>query len=94
MFIEFNGGNPKTEMLLAVTPTGDTPEIASERSSLTAAIDQLPKVVEKFSAIEDQAKGVLNDVGALASKVKENPSLLLRRPKEKDKESIGAEVRK
>ena len=94
MFIELNGGNPKAETLLAVTPGGEVPVIASEKSSLTTAIDQLPRVVEKFTAIEDQAKGVLNDVGALATKVKENPSLLLRRPKEKDKEPVNAEPRK
>ena len=94
MFIELNGGDPKAGMLLAATPAGEAPEIASEKSSLTTAIDQLPRVVEKFSAIEDQAKVVLKDVGTLASKVKENPSLLLRRPKEKVAEPASAEMRK
>jgi hypothetical protein len=39
-------------------------------------------VVEKFSALEDQAKKVVTDVGGVTSKIKENPSLLLRPSKE------------
>ena len=57
-------------------------------------LDELPKLVgkfsvmaEKFSAIEDQIKKVTTGVGALTDKVKDNPSLLLRRP---DKESKDA----
>ena len=94
VFVELNAGNPKAQALLAATPAGEIPVIVSEKSSLTTAMDQLPRVVEKFSVIEDQAKGVLNDVSGFAAKVKENPSLLLRRPKEKDKEPAGAEARK
>jgi len=52
-------------------------------------LDQLPKLVgkfslmaDKFSSIEDQMKKVLTNVGGLTDKVKNNPSLLLRRPKE------------
>ncbi len=85
LFVELSGGTPKSQTLLAATAEGQTPVIASEKSSLTTAIDQLPRVVEKFGAIEEQAKGVLNDVGEFTKKVKENPSLLLRRPKEPDK---------
>lgn len=94
VFVELNAGNPKSELLVAATAPGEVPVIAAEKSSLTTAIDQLPRVVEKFSAIEDQAKTVLKDVSGFAEKVKENPSLLLRRPKEKDKEPVGAEPRK
>lgn len=43
-------------------------------------LDDLPKLVEKFSSIEDQAKKVVKSVGGLTEKVKANPSLLLRRP--------------
>lgn len=85
MFVELTGGTPKSETLLAATAAGQTPVIASEKSSLTTAMDQLPRVTEKFGVIEEQAKGVLNDVGEFTKKVKENPSLLLRRPKEPDK---------
>ncbi len=87
--IELNGGNPEAQTLLATTPAGQIPEIPSEKTGLKAMLDDLPKVVakisvitEKFSAIEDQMKKVLTNVGGLTDKVKDNPSLLLRRPKE------------
>jgi phospholipid/cholesterol/gamma-HCH transport system substrate-binding protein len=78
--IELNGGGPAARTLLAVTPEGKIPEIPSEKTGLKAMLDELPKLVEKFSSIEDQAKKVVTNVGALTSKVKANPSLLLRRP--------------
>jgi phospholipid/cholesterol/gamma-HCH transport system substrate-binding protein len=84
VFIELSGGSPEAGSLLAATPEGQIPEIPSEQSSLNAFLDQLPKVIEKFSSIEDQAKKVVTSVGGLTEKIKENPSLLLRRPKEKD----------
>jgi len=83
VFIELNGGSAAAERLVAATPEGQIPEIPSEKSSLTTFLDQLPKVVEKFSALETQTAKVLTDVGEVTQKVKENPSLLLRRPKEK-----------
>jgi Txe/YoeB family toxin of Txe-Axe toxin-antitoxin module len=46
-------------------------------------LDALPKVIEKFSSIENQAKKVVTNVGELTNKVKDNPSLLLRRPEQK-----------
>ena len=84
MFIELNGGLPKSESLVAATKAGDIPEIASEKSSLTNAMEQLPRVIEKFSAVEDQAKKVLKDVSGLTADVKANPSVLIWGPK-KDK---------
>jgi phospholipid/cholesterol/gamma-HCH transport system substrate-binding protein len=84
-FIELNGGSASAETLLAATPKGQVPEIPAEKSSLNQVMEDLPKVVEKFSAIEDKAKKVVNDVGAVTAEVKANPSLLLRRPKNKDK---------
>jgi phospholipid/cholesterol/gamma-HCH transport system substrate-binding protein len=83
VFIELTGGSPEAQSLLAVTPKGQIPEIPAEKSSLKAILDQLPKVIEKFSSIEDQIKKVLTDVSGLTSKLKENPSLLLSPPKEK-----------
>ena len=83
VFIELNGGDPAAQTLLAVTPQGKIPEIPSEKTGLKAMLDDLPKLVEKFSSIEDQVKKVVTGVGALTNKVKDNPSLLLRRPKEK-----------
>jgi phospholipid/cholesterol/gamma-HCH transport system substrate-binding protein len=84
-FIELNGGSASAETLLAATPKGQIPEIPAEKSSLNQVMEDLPKVVAKFSAIEDKAKKVVNDVGAVTAEVKANPSLLLRRPKNKDK---------
>jgi hypothetical protein len=66
-----------------VTPEGQIPEIASEKSSLTTALDQLPRILEKFSAIEDQTKKVVTDVGEVTGRIKENPLLRLGAPKEK-----------
>jgi phospholipid/cholesterol/gamma-HCH transport system substrate-binding protein len=84
-FIELDGGSPDAQALVAATPKGQVPEIPAEKSSLTQFLEELPKVVTKFTAIEDKASKVVTDVGAVATKVKENPSLLLRRPKNKDK---------
>jgi len=80
VFIELNGGDPAAQTLLAVTPQDKIPEIPSEKTGLKAMLDELPKMVGKFSAIEDQIKKVLTGVGALTDKVKDKPSLLLRGP--------------
>ena len=82
VFIELNGGNPSAKALAAATPEGQVPEIASEPSSLASIVDQLPKILEKFSAIEDQTKKVVTDVGEVTGKIKENP--LLRMSPSKD----------
>jgi len=82
VFIDLNAGAPETRRLVAVTPVGQIPEITAEKNGLRAALDQLPRVVEKFSALEDQGKKVLTDVSALTSKLKETPSLLLSAPKQ------------
>jgi len=90
VYIELNGGAHDAQTLLAATPAGRVPEIPSEKTGLKAMLDELPKLVgkftalaEKFSGIEDQIKKVVTGVGALTDKVKENPSLLLRRPEAK-----------
>ncbi len=85
VFIELNGGDPAAKTLLAVTPQDKIPEIPSEKTGLKAMLDSLPKLVEKFSAIEDQVKKVATGVGALTDKIKANPSLLLRRPEKESK---------
>ena len=89
VFIELNGGDPAAQTLLAVTPADKIPEIASEKSGLKAMLDELPQVVKKFSALEGQAKKVVKNVGALTEKVKDDPSLLLRRPKKENKVPEG-----
>lgn len=80
VYIELNGGDQKAKMLLAETPKNRTPEIPSEKAGLKAMLDDLPKLIEKFSAIESQVKKAVTNVDALTEKVKANPSLLLRRP--------------
>ena len=80
-FIELDGGSLKAKFLVAETPAGQVPEIPSKKSSFNTLLEELPKVVAKFSGIEDQTKKVITDIGAVTAKVKENPSLLLRRPK-------------
>jgi len=96
VFIELDGGNPEAKTLLAATPAGKIPEIPSEKTGLKAMLDDLPKMVkkleataekfstmaDKFSAVGDQTKKVMTGVSELTNKVKENPSLLLRRPRE------------
>ena len=53
---------------------------------LKAMLDNLPKVVEKFSALEDQVKKVVTSVGGLTNKVSDDPSMLIwGKAKEKDK---------
>jgi phospholipid/cholesterol/gamma-HCH transport system substrate-binding protein len=78
VFIELNGGSPKAATLLAATREGQIPEIASEKGTLTAVLDLLPKLLEKFSGIESQVSKVVGDVGSVTSEIKENPSLLLK----------------
>lgn len=83
-FIELDGGSADAKFLVAETPPGEVPEIPAKKSTISTLMEQLPRVLEKFSALEDQTKKVVSDIGAVTAKVKENPSLLLRRPK-KDK---------
>jgi phospholipid/cholesterol/gamma-HCH transport system substrate-binding protein len=84
VFIELTGGAPNAPTLVAATPDGQIPEIPSEKSSLTTVLDQLPRVIEKFSAIEDQTKKVVTDVGEVTGKIKENPLLRLGTRREKE----------
>jgi phospholipid/cholesterol/gamma-HCH transport system substrate-binding protein len=83
VLIELNGGAPNAKTLLAATPEGQVPEIPSEKSSLATVMDQLPKVIEQFSAIEKQTKKVMSDVSEVTDKIKDNPLLRLAAPKEK-----------
>ncbi len=80
-FIELKGSSEDAKTLLSVTEPGEIPQIESKKSTFNTLMEELPKVVAKFSAIEDQTKKVVSDISAVTAKVKENPSLLLRRPK-------------
>jgi phospholipid/cholesterol/gamma-HCH transport system substrate-binding protein len=77
LFIELNGGSPDGQMLTAATPEGRVPEIASEKSPLTTALEALPKAIDRFVSLENRANKVLADVGATTSEIKENPSSLI-----------------
>ncbi|HEX9275911.1 MAG TPA: MlaD family protein [Casimicrobiaceae bacterium] len=83
VFVELNGGAPNAQTLLAATPEGQIPEIAAEKSTLTTVMDQLPKVIEKFSAIEEQTKKVVTDVGEVTGRIKESPIMKIFPSKEK-----------
>ena len=83
VFVELNGGSAEAQRLADATPAGEVPEIPYEKSALTSILDTLPAAIEKFSAIESKTQKVLTDVGEVTTKVKENPSVLLRRPKDK-----------
>src|SRR5205085_3422831 len=67
LFIELDGGSPKAKPLLAVTPEGKIPEIASEQSPLTTALEALPKAIDRFVALEGQTRKELSDVGSATS---------------------------
>lgn len=93
VYIELRGGDPAAQTLIAATPPGKVPEIPSEKTGLKAMLDDLPKMIAKFSAIadkfsgiEDQVKKVVTGVGAVTDKVKDNPSLLLRRPEKEPRD--------
>jgi len=77
LFIELSGGSPKGQMLAAATPQGRVPEIASEKSPLTTALEALPKAIDHFVALESQTRKVLSDVGATTAEIKDNPSSLI-----------------
>ncbi len=82
VLVDLDGGGPDAQSLAANTTAGQTPEIPANKTvSLSSIMERLPKVIDKFSSIEDQTHKVLSNVGEVVSKVKENPSLLLRGPK-------------
>ena len=81
VLVDLDGGSPEAQSLAAATP-GQLPEIPANKTvSLSSIMERLPKVIDKFSSIEDQTRKVMTNVGEVVGKVKENPSLLLRRPK-------------
>jgi phospholipid/cholesterol/gamma-HCH transport system substrate-binding protein len=99
LFIELNGGSLAAKSLVAATPEGQIPEIASEKSKLTTLLDALPNVIEKFTSMETKASKVLTEVGKVtgtmkeaadnakeaSAKVKDDPSVLLWGNKKNDK---------
>ena len=94
MFIELNGGAVDAKDLVAVTPAGQVPEIPAERSTLSVVLEQLPKIIGKFSAIEDKVSKVVTEVGGITNQIKEDPSVLLKGPKEKAPKEKPAPAKK
>jgi phospholipid/cholesterol/gamma-HCH transport system substrate-binding protein len=84
VYIELNGGNPAAVRLTQATPEGRIPEIPYEKSSIAVLAEQLPRVVEKLAALEDQASRAVADVRGVTRQIKENPSVLLWGPKDKN----------
>ena len=85
VFVELSGGSPTAANLVAATPPREIPVIPADKSTFAtveAALDQLPLLVQRFAAIENKANRVAIDAGELTARLKKNPSLLLRRPKE------------
>jgi len=95
LFIELHGGSRDAPALAAATPENGTPEIASEKSTLSLAMDELPKLLEGLGTIQQKTQRILADVGQVtkdakvASKnvretteeVKEDPSRLIWKKK-------------
>ena len=50
VFIELDGGTPSAPTLLASTREGQIPEILPTKGTLTAILELLPKLLEKFSS--------------------------------------------
>ena len=68
-FVELSGSTAGAKNLVAETPKGQVPEIPAVKSTLSTLMEQLPKVIAKFSKIEDQTKKVVTDIGAVTAKV-------------------------
>lgn len=86
VYIELSGGDPEAPELPTTSQDGGIPEIPSERSSLGAIVDKLPKLIDKFSSLGDQAKGVLANVNEATTQIKEHPSQLFWGAKDKPAE--------
>ena len=67
----------RRKSLVAATPAGQIPEIPYEKSSLANILDQLPRVIAKFSALEDKATKVVSDVAGVTKEIKEDPTVLV-----------------
>jgi len=93
VYIELEGGSASAPALLASTPAGEIPEIPSQKSSLATILEDLPKVIAKFSAIEDRTNKVVADMGGLTKQIKENPSVLIWGKKEKEAASSQTQTR-
>lgn len=69
VFVELEGGTAAAQRLVDATPAGQVPEIPSQKSTLTQVLEDLPRVIKKFSGIEDKVSKVATDVGDLTGKL-------------------------
>lgn len=90
VYIELNGGSQGATRLADATPAGGIPEIPYEKSSIAVLADQLPKVVEKFAVLEDQATKAVADVRGVTRQIQDNPSVLLWGSKDKKEANAPA----
>ncbi len=70
MFIELHGGTQGAGLLAEATQPGETPEIASEKSSLNLALDELPKLLQSFGTLEQKTQRLLSDMGDVTRNAK------------------------
>lgn len=71
VFIELSGGSANAQTLAAATPRGQIPEIPADKSTLAQLLDDLPRIVKKFSSIEDTVKKVTTDASAISGKLRD-----------------------
>ena len=71
VFVELTGGAPDAQLLADATPSGQVPEIPSERSELAGLLERLPQILEQFGAIGAKTQSVLKDVGVVAKNAKD-----------------------
>ncbi len=90
VYVELSGGSPEARRLVDATPEGQVPEIPYEKSSLAVLVEQLPKMVERFAALEDQANRAVADVRGVTRRIKDDPSVLLWGTKDKTEASEAA----
>ena len=65
-------------------------KLSTTADKFSTMAEKITIVANKFSAVGDQTKKVMKNVDDLTEKVKANPSLLLRRPKDPPKEPAPA----
>jgi phospholipid/cholesterol/gamma-HCH transport system substrate-binding protein len=77
VFVELSGAGADAQSLLSATPAGQVPEIPAQKSAIAQVLEELPKVIQKISALEAKAGKVMTDVGDVAQEVKDNPIVKL-----------------
>jgi phospholipid/cholesterol/gamma-HCH transport system substrate-binding protein len=71
VFVELSGGSANAQMLAAATPAGQVPQIPADKSTLAQLLDDLPRIIKKFSSIEDTVKKVTTDASAISGRLRD-----------------------